>query len=105
MLVIFMAVGLLHYLVARHRDQVSLAQADELPQRRNPCFQFPKAFLIFWLPWLMFLLGNMGVSLLRDHGFQIFPWPILANCLQFSLWFNLAQRWRARHASCTDTAA
>ncbi len=92
-----MAAGLLHYFVARHRDQVSLTQAGEFPKKRGSCFQFPVAFLVSWFPWLMFSLGNIGVSILRDHGFEIFPWPLLANGMLLSLWLHLARRLRARY--------
>ncbi len=97
MLVISMVIGLLNYFVARHREQVSLAKAGKLPKKRDSCFQFSRVFLVSWFPWLMLSLGNLGVSLLRDRGFQIFPWPLLANGMLLSLWLNLARRLRARY--------
>ena len=36
MLIISVVFGLLNDFVARHRDRVSLAQAGELPKKRNP---------------------------------------------------------------------
>lgn len=41
------------------------------------------AFLICWLSWLAMILGSIGVSLIRDAGFVIFPWVILLPSVLF----------------------
>ena len=50
------------------------------------------AFLICWLPWLAMILGSIGVSLLRDAGFVIFPWVILLPGALFVAGWLLAAR-------------
>ncbi len=36
------------------------------------------AFILSWLPFLVSAIGMICCSLLRDAGYQILPWPILA---------------------------
>ena len=103
LLVISLAGGLLNYLMDRRRYRI--AQASEPGPSRHSNFQSQKAFLISWFPWLLFCVGSIGVSVLRDYGFIIFPWPMLANFLLLSLWLNLAQRLQSRYTSRTDTVA
>ncbi len=54
------------------------------------------AFILTWLPFLVLVLGNTCVSLLRDAGYLIFPWPLLTVCLLFGLAVWAAQRVRLR---------
>jgi len=104
LLVISMVAGLLRYLAARHRNRVSLAQSGDLSKKKDSYFQSPVAFLVSWFPWLMFSLCSIGVSVLRDHGTMIFPWPLFANCLLLSLWLSLARRMQLYYTTGTGTA-
>jgi hypothetical protein len=36
------------------------------------------AFILSWLPFLVGTIGMICCSLLRDAGYQILPWPMLA---------------------------
>jgi len=54
------------------------------------------AFVLSWLPFLVLVTGNTCCSLLRDGGYPIFPWPLLAVSLLFGLAFWIAQSMRLR---------
>ncbi len=54
------------------------------------------AFLLTCLPMLILVAGFTGCSLLRDAGYQIFPWPLLAVCLASGLSFGVANHFRQR---------
>ena len=43
------------------------------------------SLILAWLPFLIMSLGNVGCSLLRDAGYQIFPWPLLSVSLLFGI--------------------
>src|SRR5687768_5504088 len=75
---------------------VEPAEASSVIQRY---YCSPSAFFISWLPWFAFSAGSIVVSLLRDAGFQIFPWPILANCGLFSVWLLIAGRLKLHRVS------
>ena len=54
------------------------------------------AFVLSWLPFLVLATGNTCCSLLRDGGYPVFPWPLLAVSLLFGLAFWVAQNLRLR---------
>ena len=54
------------------------------------------AFVLSWLPFLVLVTGNTCCSLLRDGGYPVFPWPVLAASLLFGLAFWAAQNMRLR---------
>jgi hypothetical protein len=98
-----LALGLLHYLVFRHMYRRSPAQVGEMVTSQHSHFRSPVLFLVSWFPWLLFALGSIGVSVLRDHGFTIFPWPIVANSMLLCYSLCLALRLQSRYISRTDT--
>ena len=57
------------------------------------------AFLICWLPWLAMIVGSIGVSLIRDAGFVIFPWAMLLPGVLFIAGALLAARLKLRRLS------
>lgn len=46
------------------------------------------SLLLAWLPFLVMALGNVGCSLLRDAGYQIFPWPMVSVTVLFAVAFG-----------------
>ena len=54
------------------------------------------AFVLSWLPFLVLVTGNTCCSLLRDGGYPVFPWPLLAVGLFFGLALWAAQNMRLR---------
>jgi len=54
------------------------------------------AFILTWLPFLVFVTGYTCCSLLRDAGYLIFPWPLLTVSLVFGLALWVAQCIRIR---------
>jgi hypothetical protein len=62
-------------------------------------YRSPVAFLIFWLPWLAVGCGNIVISLLRDVGVMIFPWPMAINGGLLVVWFNLSSWLKFRRTS------
>jgi hypothetical protein len=54
------------------------------------------AFLLTCLPFVIMVAGFTGCSLLRDAGYEIFPWPLLAVCLASGLSFGVAIHFRQR---------
>lgn len=91
LLVVSVAVGLMRYYAACRRYRVSTAEVRM--GRRS----YAVLFLISWFPFLLCGIGFIGVSILRDRGWSIFPWPIVANCLLLSLWLYLARRLESRY--------
>ena len=53
------------------------------------------AFLLTCLPYVIMVAGFTGCSLLRDAGYDIFPW-LLAVCLASGLSFGVAIHFRQR---------
>ena len=68
-------------------------------------YRSPAAFFIIWLPWLAFCGGNIVVSLLRDAGFMIFPWPMLINCALLGVWLLVSAILKFRGLSRFTSAA
>jgi hypothetical protein len=68
-------------------------------------YRSPAAFFIIWFPWLAFCSGNIVVSLLRDAGFMIFPWPILINCALLGVWLPVSAVLKFRGLSRFTSAA
>ena len=62
-------------------------------------YRSPVAFLIVWLPWLAYCCGNIVISLLRDVGVMIFPWPMAINCGLLGVWWNLSSWLKFRRTS------
>ena len=62
-------------------------------------YRSPVAFLIVWLPWLASSCGNIVISLLRDVGVMIFPWPIAINSGLLGVWFYLSSWLKFRRTS------
>jgi len=54
------------------------------------------AFVLSWLPFLVLVTGTTCCSLLRDGGYPVFPWPLLAVGLLFGLALWVAQNMRLR---------
>ena len=89
-------VGLIHHFVTRRARFRAIPEISGAALQLASYYRSPTSFLVSWLPWLLFGLGNIGVSLLRDHGVMIFPWPILINSSLIGVWLYLAQRLHAR---------
>jgi hypothetical protein len=89
MLLISVGMGLFHHLLTHRRQNQKFF---EVGSRRDSYFRSPTAFVVSWLPWLLFCIGNVVVSLLRDHGIMIFPWPIVINSTLLGVWLYFAQR-------------
>jgi len=68
-------------------------------------YHTPVAFIICWLPWLGYLSGNIAISLLRDAGIKIVPWPILINSSLLAVWFLIAARLKFQRLTRTISAA
>lgn len=62
-------------------------------------YRSPVVFLIFWLPWLAVGCGNIVISLLRDVGVMIFPWPIVINGGLLGVWWSLSSWLKFRRMS------
>ena len=54
------------------------------------------ALILSWLPFLILVAGDTCCSLLRDAGYLIFPWPLLAVSLLFGLGLWATQTIRLR---------
>lgn len=50
------------------------------------------SLLLSWLPILVMVLGAIGCSLLRDAGFQIFPWAVLGASVLCGVALPLCQK-------------
>ena len=79
-------------LVSGHSSTGGLKPADG---RRGSHWTGLSLFLT-WLPFLVMTLGYVGCSLLRDAGFQIYPWPLLSVPVLFGLTVGLCEFVRRR---------
>jgi hypothetical protein len=59
-------------------------------------YRRPFSFFIFWMPLAGYGAGSIGVSLLRDAGVDIFPWPIVFNSLLLGIGLFLARVLKVR---------
>lgn len=81
---------------SRHGRTIEAAEAEGAVRE---FYRSPVAFLIFWLPWLANSCGNIVISLLRDVGVMIFPWPIAINSGLLGVWFYLSSWLKFRRMS------
>lgn len=54
------------------------------------------SIFLTWFPCLVMAVGNISCSLLRDAGYQIFPWPITSVSVLFGLTLVICQGIRRR---------
>jgi hypothetical protein len=87
-----LALVLKRYRVARSHDDHSV---EHLLKVRKYHWSLA-AFVLSWLPFLVLVTGTTCCSLLRDGGYPVFPWPLLAVSLLFGLAFWAAQNMRLR---------
>ena len=82
----------------RHRPERKPKGVEALGAVRE-FYRSPVAFLIVWLPWLAYCCGNIVISLLRDVGVMIFPWPIAINGGLLGVWWSLSSWLKFRRMS------
>ncbi|MEK7949138.1 hypothetical protein WKV53_01450 [Luteolibacter sp. Y139] len=58
-----------------------------------------EAAFLCGVPWLGFVLGNIGVSLLRDAGFVIFPWIIMIPVITYLIATTVVNRLKFQRLS------
>jgi hypothetical protein len=54
-----------------------------------------EAFILSLIPFLLAAAANTAVSLIRDTGYMIFPWPVLASSALIGLGFGITLYRRA----------
>ena len=54
------------------------------------------SLFLSWIPTGLHALGGIACSLIRDAGYLIFPWPILASSILFALGYSLTFSIRLR---------
>lgn len=83
--------GLIHFLLVRFLCNRSRLHQQNVEGNADPRLKIHVALLVSWLPWLLYCLGTIVVSLIRDRGGLIL-WPILTNCSLLPVWLYLANR-------------
>jgi hypothetical protein len=73
----------------------STHNSDPLRAVRN-YHQSVTAFMLSWLPFLAGITCSIGCSLLRDAGYAIYPWLLLASGLLFGLAMVTTETFRQR---------
>ena len=91
-LVVSLGLGLGAYLKARHRHGMAPAQGDEAERVAGARGRWPAAFLVAWLPWLLFCLLTMGLSVLCERGIVSPAWAGIVSVMLLLLWLGLARR-------------
>ena len=84
------------WVMSRPGKKIEAAEAEGAVRE---FYRSPVAFLIVWLPWLAYCCGNIVISLLRDVGVMIFPWPMAINCGLLGVWWNLSSWLKFRRMS------
>lgn len=102
LLAISLLAGLVHFLLVRFVYKRSRLHQQSIGGGSDSHLIIHVALLVSWLPWLLYCIGCIVISLIRDHGFLIF-WPILTNCVLLPLWLYLANRILFRRANRTTS--